>query len=80
MEGTNLHSAMHTETCDEVAWHCERYTGRGVMQFGVSGATLAENMGVTVSKMRDSVEVHHQTSLKTAEDLDEGPFPLRTQA
>ena len=52
----------------------ECYTGRGVMQFDESGATLAENMGVTVSKMQDSVEAHHQTSLKTDEDLDEGPF------
>ena len=36
------------------------------MQFDESGATLAENMGVTVSKMQDSVEAHLQTSLKTA--------------
>ena len=48
------------------------------MQFVESGATLAENIGVTVSKMQDSVEVHHQTSVKTAEDLDEGPFPACT--
>ena len=48
------------------------------MQFAESGATLAENMGVTVSKMQDSVEVHHQTSLKTAEGLVEGPFPAYT--
>ena len=54
--------------------HCERYTCHGVMQFDESGATLAENMGVTVSKMQDSFETHHQTSLKTAQDLDEGPF------
>ena len=45
------------------------------MQFDESGATLAENMGVTVSKMQDSVEAHHQATPKTAEDLDEGPFP-----
>ena len=37
------------------------------MQFDEFGATLAENMGVTVSKMQD-----------TAEDLDEGPFPAHT--
>ena len=69
---------MHTETSDEVAWHCERYNGRGVMQFDESGATLAENVGVTVSKVQDSVKAHHQTSLETIEDLDEGPFPAYT--
>ena len=45
------------------------------MKLYESGATLAENMGVTVSKMQDSIEAHHQASLKTAEDLDEEPFP-----
>ena len=48
------------------------------MQFDESGATLAENVDVTVSKMQDSVEAHHQTSLKTAEDLDERLFPAYT--
>ena len=64
VEEQTIHSAMHTETSDEVAGIAKRYTGRGVTQFDESGATLAENMGVTVSKMQDSVEAHHQTSLK----------------
>ena len=72
---TNLHSAMHTETSDEVACIANVTLD---MQFDESGATPAENMVVTVSKMQDSVEAHHQTSLKTAEDLDEGPFPANT--
>ena len=34
------------------------------------GATLAVNMGVTVSKMQDSVEAHIQASMKMAQDPD----------
>ena len=32
-------------------------------------------MGVTVSKMQDSIEAHIQASLETAEDPDGGLFP-----
>ena len=56
-------------------WHCKRYIGRGVMKFYVSGAAPAEDVGVPVSKMQDSIEVHHQASLKTAEDPNGGPYP-----
>ena len=45
------------------------------MKFYESGAALAEDMGVPVSKMQDSVEAHYQASLKTTEDTDGGPYP-----
>ena len=64
---------MYAETSDETALHWQRDTGRGVVKLYESGATLAENMGVTISKMQASIEAHYQASLKTAEDLDEGP-------
>ena len=59
------------------AWdrHCRHHTGRGVMKFYESGAALAEDMGVPIYKMQDSVEAHCQASLKTAEDPDGGPCP-----
>ena len=40
-----------------------------------SGAALAPDMEVPVSKMEDSFEAHYQASLKTAKDPDGGPFP-----
>ena len=43
--------ATNKATSDEIAWHCERYTGRGVMKLHGSGTALAEDMGVPVSKM-----------------------------
>ena len=69
---------MHTETSDEVAGNANVTLDAESCSSMCLGQHLAENMGVTVSKMRDAVEAHHQTSLKTAEDLDEGPFPAYT--
>ena len=57
------------------SWHCRHHIGRGVMKFYESGAAPAEDMGVPISKMQDSVEAHCQASLKTAEDPDGGPHP-----
>ena len=45
------------------------------MKFCESGAALAEDVGVPLSKMQDSIEAHHQASFKTAEDPDGGPYP-----
>ena len=46
------------------------------MKLCESGATLAVNMEVTVSKLQDSIEAHIQASLKTAQDPDGGLFPV----
>merc|ERR1711868_91945 len=67
--------ALNKAASDEIAWHCKHYTGRGVMKFYESGAALAQDMGVSVSKMEESIEAHYQASLKTAEDPDGGPYP-----
>ena len=48
-------------------WHCKHYTGRGVMKFNESGAALAQDMGVSISKIEES-------SLKIAQDPDGGPY------
>ena len=48
------------------------------MKLCESGSTLGENMGVTVSKMQESIEAHFQASLKTAQDPDGGPSPADT--
>ena len=45
------------------------------MKLCESGATLAVNIGVTVSKMQDSIGAHIQASLKTAQGPDGGLFP-----
>ena len=45
------------------------------MKLHESGAALAEGVGVTVSKMLDSIEAHCRASLKTAKDRDGGAVP-----
>merc|ERR1719383_79528 len=67
--------ALNKAASDEIAWHCKHYTGRGVMKFYESGAALAQDMGVPVSKMEESIEAHYQASLKAAADPDGGPYP-----
>ena len=44
------------------------------MKFYESGATLAQDMRVSVSKMEESIEAYYQASLKAAADPDGGPF------
>ena len=55
---------------NDIAWQCKHYTGRGVMKLHESGAALAGDMGVLVSKMQDSIEARIQASLKAAQDPD----------
>ena len=47
----------------------------GMMKFYESCATLAQDMGVSVSMMEESIEAYCQASLKSAADPDGGPFP-----
>ena len=62
--------APNKATSDDVAWECKHYTGRGVMKLNESGAAFAGDMGVLVSKMKDSIKAHIQASLKMAQDPD----------
>ena len=45
------------------------------MKFYESGAALAQDLVVSVSKMEKPTEVHYQASLQTATDPDGGPYP-----
>ena len=61
--------ALNRAASDDNAWHCKHYAGRGEKSFYESGAALAEDMGMPVSKMGESIEARIQASLKTAQDL-----------
>ena len=41
---------------DDNAWHCKHYAGRGEKSFYKSGAALAEDVGMPVSKVWESIE------------------------
>ena len=67
--------ALNKAASDEIVWDCKHCTGRGMMKFYESCATLAQDMGVSVSLMEESIEADYQASLKAAADPDGGPFP-----
>ena len=56
-------SLTHSAHSDETAWHCKHHVVRGVMMFYEFGAALAQNMGVPVSEVEETVETYHQVSL-----------------
>merc|ERR1711957_442418 len=60
---------------DEIIWHCKHYTGRGVMKYYASGADLAKDMGVPVSKFEQAHEAHYQAAKKTEKDPSGGSWP-----
>merc|ERR1711988_137680 len=67
--------ALNKAASDEIIWHCKHYTGRGVMKFYETGADLAKDMGVPVSKMEAAHEAHYQASQKAAKDPEGGAWP-----
>merc|ERR1712048_256613 len=60
---------------DEIIWHCKHYTGRGVMKFYENGEALAKDMGVPLSTLEETVELHYQASKKQEKDPDGGSWP-----
>merc|ERR1712051_534147 len=60
---------------EEIIWHCKHYTGRGVMKYYKSGEELAEDMGIPVSVLEETHEVHYQAAKKTEKDPDGGSWP-----
>jgi len=60
---------------DEIIWHCKHYTGRGVMKFYESGAALAQDMGVPLSVLEETHDVHYQAAKKTEKDPNGGSWP-----
>ena len=55
---------------DGIAWRYRYYTGRGVMKFYESGAALAQDMGVPVSEMEETVEVEFWEAISNERGID----------
>merc|ERR1711988_883922 len=60
---------------EEIHWHCKHYTGRGVMKFYENGADLAKDMGVALSVLEETHELHYNAAKKTEKDPDGGSWP-----
>ena len=66
---------LNKKASDEIIWHCKHYTGRGVMKAYSSGAELAKDMGIPVSKLEAVHDQHYQASKNTEKDLEGGKWP-----
>mmetsp|Transcript_74582 Transcript_74582/g.131926 ORF Transcript_74582/g.131926 Transcript_74582/m.131926 type:complete len:687 (-) Transcript_74582:60-2120(-) len=66
---------LNKKATDEIIWHCKHYTGRGVMKAYASGAELAKDMGVPVSKLEEVHEAHFQASKNMERDPEGGKWP-----
>merc|ERR1719229_1944272 len=67
--------ALNKAASDEILWHCKHYTGRGVMKYYENGDALAKDMGISVSVLEETTELHYQAAKKTEKDPDGGSFP-----
>eukprot|EP00441_Pelagodinium_beii_P003110 CAMPEP_0197703554 /NCGR_PEP_ID=MMETSP1338-20131121/125494_1 /TAXON_ID=43686 ORGANISM="Pelagodinium beii, Strain RCC1491" /NCGR_SAMPLE_ID=MMETSP1338 /ASSEMBLY_ACC=CAM_ASM_000754 /LENGTH=634 /DNA_ID=CAMNT_0043287451 /DNA_START=67 /DNA_END=1972 /DNA_ORIENTATION=- len=66
---------LNKKASDEIIWHCKHYTGRGVMKAYASGAELAKDMGIPVSKLEEVHEAHFQASKNAEKDPEGGKWP-----
>jgi len=66
---------LNKKATDEIIWHCKHYTGRGVMKSYASGAELAKDMGLPVSKLEEVHEAHFQASQNTEKNPEGGKWP-----
>merc|ERR1712010_419720 len=60
---------------EEIHWHCKHYTGRGVMKYFESGEALAKEMGIPVSVLEETHDIHYNAAKKTEKDPDGGSWP-----
>ncbi len=46
----------------EIEWHCKHYCGRGLMTRYETGAALAKDMGIPVSKLDDTFKKYNDVA------------------
>lgn len=52
---------LNSQATEKIAWHCEHYSARGLMK-PLSGAELAKEMGVPVSKLQSTFDEYNQAA------------------
>merc|ERR1712078_278455 len=60
---------------DEIIWHCKHYTGRGVMKYYETGEALAKDMGIPVSVLIDTHNIHATAAANTEKNPDGEEWP-----
>ena len=72
---TPFRLCLNKAAAGEIIRHAKHYTGRGVMKYYATGEELAKDMGVPVSKLVETHDIHYQAATKQEKDPDGGSFP-----
>lgn len=66
---------LNSEASGKIAWHCEHYTGRGVMKKYGSGAELAKDMGISVDKLQKTLDKYNKGAEAKTDEFTKKFFP-----
>lgn len=66
---------LNSEASGKIAWHCEHYTGRGVMKKYNSGYDLAKDMGIPADKLKATFEKYNKGADAKADEFTKKFFP-----
>lgn len=58
---------LNSKAASAISWHCEHYTGRGVMKHFKTGEALAQEIGCSVGTLRDTF-TKYNAGAKTGQD------------
>jgi len=64
---------LNSKASAEIEWHCKHYKGRGLMK-QLSSDGLATEMGIPVTKLKQTFADYTETAKKVTEKPNEGPY------
>eukprot|EP00438_Fugacium_kawagutii_P031208 Skav220803 [mRNA] locus=scaffold150:417785:422163:+ [translate_table: standard] len=74
INGDGQRLILNKAASDEIIWHCKHYTGRGVMKFYQTGEELCKDMGISLSTLEATHQLHFEAAKKQEKDPNGGPF------
>eukprot|EP00906_Rhabdomonas_costata_P034644 RCo048726 len=66
---------LNSEASGKIAWHCEHYTGRGVMKKYNNGYDLAKDMGIPAAKLQATFDKYNKGAEAKADEFTKRFFP-----
>jgi flavocytochrome c len=66
---------LNSEASGKIAWHCEHYTGRGVMKKYASGEELAKDMGISAVKLKKTLDTYNKGGVEKKDPFSKKFFP-----
>jgi predicted heme/steroid binding protein len=66
---------LNSEASGKIAWHCEHYTGRGVMKKYQNGDELAKDMGISSEKLKQTLDTYNKGAAEKKDAFTKRFFP-----